>query len=84
MAWKKQLGYDEIHRVPNDNWLMEMPTDNWLMEMSTDNWFMAMNYWPFESYSLPAHLLHENVKIHIYMETILPGVLYVCETWSVI
>jgi hypothetical protein len=39
-------------------WLMEMPNDIWLMEMSTD----ILNH-----NLLPSHLLHENVKVHIYI-----------------
>jgi hypothetical protein len=39
---------------------------------------------PFSPELLSSHLLSKNVKIVIYKNIILPVVLYMCETWSLI
>jgi len=93
--WLMEVPTDDcLMEMPTDNCLMEMPTDNCLMEMPTDNCLMEMpnDIWLMEmpndilNYILrPSHLLHENVKVHIYMETKFCLLFYmcVCETWSV-
>ena len=63
-----------LMEMPNDSWLMEKFTDIWLMEMPTDYWLMEMGNNILNHKLLPSHLLHENVKFHIYRNTIFPAV----------
>jgi hypothetical protein len=55
---------------------------NFIQEQINSTWNSGNASYHSVQNLLPSNLLSKNVKIRIYKTTILPVVLYVCETWS--